>query len=187
MKKGLPKKITDSYLHNAGLYYLQRFSTSTENFRRVMTQKISRSCRAHEDQDINECMQMLEDLIIKFQRSGLLDDKNYAGGAIRSLRNKGESTRSILRKMQAKGIAPEVASETLQQHDSDHSINGDLTAAARYIQRRRLGVFSSRDNGDRSSKDLSSLARAGYGYEIAQKVLLMSREEIEDLLTANSG
>ena len=187
MKKSASRKITDTYLHNSGLYYLQRFSTSTENFRRVMTQKISRSCRAYEDQDINECLQMLDELIIKFQRSGLLDDRNYTGSAVRSLRNKGESSRSILRKMQTKGIPADMAAEALQQHDADHALNGDLAAAARYIQRRRLGAFSSKNKEDRKNKELSSLARAGYGYEIAQKVLQMSKDEIDELLTADSG
>ena len=39
------KKITLSYLENAGAYYLERFSASEAQFRKVMGQKIYKSCQ----------------------------------------------------------------------------------------------------------------------------------------------
>ena len=182
-----PRKITESYLHNAGLHYLQRFSTGTENFRRVMKRKIERSCNAHAEQSFDQCIKMLNELIEKFQRSGLLDDRNYTTGAIRSLRQKGVSSRAILQKMHAKGISAELATDAVRKHDADENYGGDMAAAARYVRRRKLGPFSTRIKEDREEKDLASLARAGYNYEVSQKILCMAAEEIERLITAGSG
>lgn len=184
MKK-IQKKITESYLHNAGLHYLQRFASSTGNFRRVMASKIARSCRAHPDQDMNECLKVLDSLIEKFQRSGLLDDKTYADGAVRSLRLKGASAGAILKKMQMKGVPPGAISEALRTFDENSGSGGDFSAAARYVRRRKLGPYATKKE-NKPEKDLAALARAGYSYEIAQRVLRMNTEEIEDIITAGS-
>src|SRR5262249_37236019 len=81
-----PKKITESYLHNSGLHYVQRFSTGTENFRRVMMRKVDRSCRHHKDQSREHCAAMVEALIEKFARAGLLNDADYTRATVATLR-----------------------------------------------------------------------------------------------------
>lgn len=50
-----PKKISERYLYNSGLAYLQRFPSSSSNFQRVMMRKINNSCRHHVEQDIDAC------------------------------------------------------------------------------------------------------------------------------------
>ena len=46
-RKRAPRKATPKYLENAALYYLSRYSTSTENLRRVMMRKVMRSAKHH--------------------------------------------------------------------------------------------------------------------------------------------
>ncbi len=62
-EKPAPKKITESYLHNSGLYYLQRFSASSEHFRSVMMRKVKKSCMHHTDQDYDACAVMVDKLV----------------------------------------------------------------------------------------------------------------------------
>jgi len=186
--KKTPRKITGTYLHNSGLYYLQRFSSSTENFRRVMMRKIDKSCFVHKEQDRESCAQMLDELIAKFQRTELLDDNTYTTATVRSARQKGLSTRAIKHKLQTKGIPAHTVTLAIEQHDLDHGApDGDLIAAARYVRRRRLGAFSTSKKENDGKKNMSTLARAGYSYEIAQKILQMNTTEIDDLITAGSG
>jgi regulatory protein len=48
----------------------------------------------------------------------------------------------------------------------------DFTAAVALARRRRLGPFSTRaDRHERREKDMAALARAGFGYDIALKVI----------------
>lgn len=173
-----PKKITESYLHNAGLHYLQRFSTGTENFRRVMMRKVDRSCRHHKDQSREDCAAMIEALIEKFARSGLLNDADYTRAAVASLRRRGESRRAIEARLRAKGLPADEIRKNLQTEDS---ADAEFKAALRFARRRRLGPFST-GKPKEHDKQMAAFARAGHEYEVAAKILKLSSEEAADLL-----
>lgn len=175
-----PKKITESYIHNAGLYYLQRFSAGSAHFRKIMIRKIDVSCRVHSTQERDECIKMLDSLIEKFQNVGLLNDPAYAQTMVISLRRKGCSRRLIQSKLMAKSLEEPLISESLVYYDGEHGENSELVAALRFARRKRFGVFGQSRERD---KALAALARAGFSYNIASQALDMAIEEAESLLT----
>jgi regulatory protein len=179
-----PKKITPTYLHNAGLYYLQRFAASTAQFQRVMMRKIDKSCMAHPEQNREDCQKWLTDVIATFQRSGLLNDDIYAAGAIRSLRLRGISTRAIEARMALKGVPADLVKRTLQDIDDLQDHDANLIAALKQARKKRIGPFLPPDKNatDLQDKHLAALARAGFDFETAHRVLKMDREEAENLL-----
>ncbi len=169
----IPKKITASYLHNAGLYYLERFSASTAHFRTVMRRKIRKSCTAHPDQDETTCHALLETLIETFVRAGLLNDPLYAKAQITSLRRSGKSARAIQVKMLVKGVPAPMTTETLGQLDTETHTDpqeAEFQAALRHAQKKRLGPFRTRGEPE-PQKDLSRMARAGFSFDTARRVL----------------
>ena len=167
-EKKPPKKITEKYLYNSGLAYLQRFPASTPHFRRVMGRKIDRSCNYHKDQSKEDCLALLESTIAGFERMGLLNDEAYLAGMINSLRRRGLSTQAILSKLGQKGLPQDRILETLRGHDeAGGASNPDLAAALLLTRRKRLGAFRREGDFDRN-KELASLARAGFGFDIAQ-------------------
>jgi regulatory protein len=182
------KKITATYLHNAGLYYLQRFAASTGQFRRIMQRKIDKSCHAHPEQNAEECERLLDTLIETFQRSGLLNDNIYATGAIRSLRQRGLSARIIMAKMATKGISAALVQKTLNEIDGEHEGDAHLLAALKQARRRRIGPFLPPDKplqeGARD-KHLAAMARAGFDFETARRALSMDKEEAEDFIRSS--
>jgi SOS response regulatory protein OraA/RecX len=127
------KKITAAYLENSGKFYLERFPASTAQFRRVMTRKIDRSCRSHADQDREECLNLLETLISRFQTIGFLDDPAYASGLRYSLTQRGYSSSRIAQTLRQKGISPDWLQEASAREplDPDH----DWLAALRWIKK----------------------------------------------------
>ena len=170
--KRKPKKITDSYLHNAGLFYLQRFASSRKNFIAVMDRKIRKSCREHPEQDYNSCKLLLEKTADTFERSGLLNDTVFAEGLISSLRRRGLSRSAVLQKLQQKGIGRNDALPKLQHFDEQTADDAELQAALKFAQKKRIGPFSTKPEDDKSIKKFYSIfARGGFCYEIAQKVL----------------
>lgn len=194
----IPRRITETYLHNSGLYYLQRYATSSANFRTVMLRKVKRSCQHHQDQNYEDCAGLVEALILKFEASGLLNDQMYLEGAIRSFRRKGLSKRAIFKKLSQKGLNEDQILPVLSAHDedlinipySDHNTDhqAEITAAAIFCRRKRLGAFNPapRDNNDPErdndhQKQMAKLARAGFGFDVVRKVLAKSREELEEL------
>lgn len=179
-----PRKITETYLHNAGLYYLERFSSSTENFRRVMRRKILKSCIAHKDQNIETCHEQLEKIICKFERLELLDDNKYTRMMVQTLHHKGKSTRYITSHLSSKGIAKSLIKQTLEKLDTKN--NADYTAALIHARKKKLGPFRRPDKEANIQKEMGSLARAGFSYDISKKIVNMTNEESIENYDASS-
>ena len=53
----------------------------------------------------------------------------------------------------------------------DTHANLDLDAACNYARRRRLGPWRSAGRAERRERDLAALARQGFGYELALRVI----------------
>lgn len=181
-KPKVPRKISERYLHNAGLAYLQRFSSSSANFKRVMLRKIDKSCRHHTEQDPEACEAMLDKTILKFQDLELLNDALYLRGMVTSLSRRGLSSLQIQQKLMQKGLPNDDISQALNLYEEEEyetSGQADLYAAIIYCRKKKFGAFDIMERKD-PEKSLASMARAGYSYEIAQKVLKMPMQVIEE-------
>src|ERR1700733_7929704 len=88
-----PKPLTATSLDNAALYYLGRFASSSGNLRRVLMRKVARSTRDAEDGDAQTeaGARMVDDLIARYLKSGLLNDRAYAQQKAASLARRGTS------------------------------------------------------------------------------------------------
>lgn len=180
----LPKKITPDYLHNSGLYYLQRFSASSAQFRSVMARKVKKSCLVRPEQDYESCMQMVDELVAKFQRSGLLNDDLYAQGAVSSLRRQGKSQKAISMKLKTKGLADNLISKKLLSHaeESGHDTHhAELISAILHMRKKKIGPFAGKKEIT-EDKILASLSRAGFSYDTIRKILDMDQEHAEEIL-----
>ncbi|WP_158046986.1 regulatory protein RecX [Skermanella pratensis] len=165
-----PKPVTAQYLENAALYYLQRFSSSSANLRRVLMGKVERSARAH-GTDRAEGAALVEALIERYQRSGLLDDKAYAEAKAASLHRRGTSTRAIRGKLSLKGVGGDEIAAALESVDEETPGDTELAAAVALARRRRLGPFRRIAREEHRDKDMAALGRAGFGYQIARRVV----------------
>ncbi len=176
-----PKKITESYLHNSGLYYLERFSSSSANFRTVMMQKVKRSCMTHEEQNYDQCAAWVDALIEKFINVGLLDDGIYTRSKVNSLRRRGKSTRTIQAYLKSKGLDSSLIDQTLKDFDIEHydtPAEAELEAALIFARKKRLGPFR-RDKENDPQKELGRMARAGFSYDTSRCVLSTKTEDVE--------
>jgi regulatory protein len=179
-----PKRITDTYLHNSGLYYLERYSASSSHFRTVMLRKVKRSCMHHTDQNYEDCSKLVDDLIVKFERSGLLNDDLYIASMVASFRRKGLSKRMIIQKLLMKGIAAETVNTYLSEYNEQKNKSTESTelkAAAIFCRKKKLGAYKG-INTPEPDKQLARLARAGFGFGAAKKILEMSEDDLHTLI-----
>ena len=183
-KRAAPAKITATSLNNIALHYLERFASSAENLRRVLLRRVRRAA-AHHGSDPGEGAALVEALIVRFQRSGLLDDPRYAAAKAASLLRRGLSRRAIAGKLAQHGIAAELIAETLRELAAA-SGGSELAAACVFIRRRRLGPYrSSTSRAGSPEKEMGALARAGFSFEIARRVLACpDSEAVEALMHA---
>ena len=169
-----PKRISKSSLENAALFYLERFSASAEGLRRVLLRRVDRAAKVHGDDPENGAA-LVDDLVSRYLASGLLDDQRYAEGKGRSLLRRGSSRRAIRQDLTRRGVAAEVIDKTLdglEEDFTDGEMTFDQAAAQAYVRRRRIGPF--RPPALRAQfrdRDLASLGRAGFSWEIARQVI----------------
>ncbi len=182
-KKRTPRKATPKYLENAALHYLSRFATSAENLKRVMMRKVDRSAHYH-GTDAEEGRAHVEDLIGRYLDSGLLDDAAYARSRAESLHRRGNSARMVRAKLRQKGVADDIIEAALEARGKDGGEDGgdaELQAAVNFARRRRLGPFASQAAGpEQREKQLAALARAGFSYDIARRVV--EADSTDDIL-----
>ncbi len=184
-EKKPPKKITSNYLHNAGLYYLQRFSSSSGNFREIMIRKIKRSCAHHTDQDFEHCLEALDETVQKFIDVGLINDETYTRGMVHSLRRQGKSKRAIEAKLRTKNVPQNLVKLKIEEYDEEHKdADTELISALILARKRKIGPYKkeSFDENTDIKKHLSIMARAGFSYDTSSIVLKMGVDYAETIV-----
>jgi len=177
-----PPRITGSYLENAALHYLERFAASSAGLRRVLMRKVDRSL-AHWGGERADHAAQVDVLMAKLTRLGYLDDQAYAAMKTRALNRQGKGSRAIRANLAAKGVEAETITQALDGLAEDHA-EPDLEAAIRLARKRRLGPYRAPDKrAETRAKDLAALARAGFDFDIARRVIeAESPDALEALL-----
>ncbi|MEM9192761.1 MAG: RecX family transcriptional regulator [Myxococcota bacterium] len=152
-----PRRITPKYLERAAFYYLSRRGASRAQLRDVLLRKVRRA----EDPPA-ESAEWVEAVLVRCEELGYINDRSYAASKARSMRRRGGSKAKIRAKLRQKGIAGELIDETFEAEGQDD----ELSAARRYAERRRFGR-----NRERRDKELASLGRAGFSFQVARRAL----------------
>jgi len=177
MARRSPAKISARYLQWVTARYLDRYSSSEANLRRLLMGRVYRSARHHEV-DPEPWKGLVEEELRRLVSIGHLDDARYAFEKARSLHRRGGSSRAIRSKLTAKGVPQVVISEALSRLQEDV---GDLEieAALTFARKRRLGPWSPErtNDWDRRKRDLARFARAGFSYQVAAQILDATDEE----------
>lgn len=173
-QRKVPKKITPGYLEKAALFYLERYSSSAGNLRRVLDRKISNSIREHGAPTKEEAAGWVAELIAKLQRNRLLDDQAYAISRVRRLYAEGKSLGRIRQTLAVKGIGKDDADAALERLAAESTVPvSDLPAAVAFARKRKLGPYrgDAAKRAEMRQKDLGALARRGFSQAVAMKVL----------------
>lgn len=176
------KPVTAERLHKGALFYLERYASSSANLRKVLMRRVERSAREY-GTDRDEGLRLVDDLVERFQHAGLLDDKAYAESRVASLLRRGTSIKAIRMKLAAKGVQASLIDDVLQAVRDDNDIDTDLMAAVAYVRRRRIGPYRVKAREDYRDRDMAALARQGFSFDLARKVLdADDPQELEELI-----
>src|SRR3954447_2030482 len=131
----VPRAVTPAYLQRAALAYLERYASSAENLRRVLRRKVDKRCRLR-GEDPAEFHEMIDEVVAKSLKIGLIDDTRYAEARVATLRRRGGSARAIQAKLSAQGVDRTPIASALEGEDGD-----EAQAAGAFARRRKLGPF----------------------------------------------
>jgi regulatory protein len=169
-QKRPPKRITERYLERYTLYYLERYSSTSFHVRRLLRQRVDRSC-AHHGDDREVGYALVDALLLKLSDLGLLNDAQWAEDRARALHRRGSSRRQISAALSAKGIRGATQDQVLAGLELDGDTS-DLEAARTYARKRRIGPWREGPvDRDGRRKELAKLARRGFSYDVARRVI----------------
>jgi len=169
------KKITKNRLKNIGLYYLERFESSVQNLRDVLSRRVSKYAFQNPDFDRAQANVWIEELLQEFQTLGYLDDRRYADIKVRDYLSAGKSARYIKNKLQQKGIDNSTVDVLIQSQNYDGK-----TSALQFAAKKHLGPYRQNieDRRNFKQKDMARLLRAGFDYDDVCDILNMKGETI---------
>lgn len=167
------RPITAKYLQNAATFYLERYASSAEGLRRVLRRRV-RKAEMLEATVMENVEQAIESVVQKFVSAGLLDDKAFAQTKARALHRRGLSGRLTRQRLQAAGVDLDTVHGAMAALDDELGTDPakrELQAAAAFARRRRLGPYRAKDRETYRARDLASMARAGFPYALARRVV----------------
>jgi regulatory protein len=172
--KRTARPITAKYLQNAAMFYLERYPSTAEGLRRVLDRRV-RKARMLDAPVMDNVEQAIDAIVAKFVDSGVVDDKAFAQTKARALHRRGTSTRLTRQKLKLAGIDGDTLDKAMAGLDEElHTdpARREWRAAAALARRRRLGPFRpTKDRKDTRARDLAAMARAGFDYDVAKKVI----------------
>ncbi len=137
-----PPDISRAGLERAALGYLERFDSSVANLRRVLRERIRRARqRSSEPVDAEVAKAHIEELLVRYQESGLLDDRRFGANLLLGLRRRGVSSRAARLKLLSKGVAEELVLELMSREAEEAPGDAEFDAALAYVKKRRLGHY----------------------------------------------
>lgn len=165
-------------IEDKALSYLDRFDASASRLRHVLEQFVRR--RAKElAVDAAPFVDVIDEILRRYQTSGLVDDRRYASGMARTLAKRGASRQAIRTKLLGRGVQTDVVQAVV--NELGHEVGTELDAARALVLKRHLGhcrpVAERQPNFRR---DLGVLARAGFAFDIAKTALNVEGASDED-------
>jgi regulatory protein len=156
------RPITAKYLMNAATLYLERYPSTAEGLRRVLQRRV-RKAQMAEAPVMDNVEQAIAEIVAKFVDAGVVDDKAFAQTKARSLHRRGTSGRATRQKLKLAGVDEELHTDPISR---------EWQAAVALARRRRLGPFrQDKDRKDKRLRDLAAMARAGFAFDVAKKVI----------------
>ncbi|QCE35199.1 regulatory protein RecX [Acetobacteraceae bacterium] len=199
-KQSLLPTLDRFYLKEALLAYTARFSTTKQKAAQMLERKIMRwGFKAQKAglpesaiYEIQENAKVhIPHLLLEMVSLGAINDLEFGRSKVRHSAGR-KSRRLIVAKLSAKGIGSDLLEEAIEEGlgeaGSEKAEALEVEAALRLAKKRKIGPFQEeREEGEgmideyaemqKFSKELGIFARAGFGREIAMRVLKMPLEE----------
>lgn len=160
------RRVSETSLMNAALFYLGRYVPSVKQLDRVLVRKCQRVIR-EKGGDLESARVLVAKVLERLKRAGYLDDARLAEALAGSLRRGGRSSRAISQKLQNKGL-----DRSLSSAHAKSSPEEEEAAAWVFARKKRLGPYSRAPvDKETRKKQLAALARAGYAFSLARKIV----------------
>ena len=166
-----PKRMTAERLIRITAHYLERYTTSSSHLRRLLYQRSDRAA-AHHEEDPAVGRELVDAEVQRLIRVGILNDAAFARDKARSLVRRGNGTRLVQSKLRDKGIPSELIDQAMADVTAELGVDPQLVAVAKVARRKKIGPWGpAQVSPDERWKNIQRLGRAGFSYDLAQRVV----------------
>ena len=174
-------------LENKALHYLGRYASTEARLKDVLGRFAKRKMA---DEEPQRMAKLIDDMVKSCREKGYVNDQTFAEQKTASLRRQGASRLQIKRKLYERGVASDVISQAIADHDDDQDHDVEVEAALIYARKRRLGPYRKPPVGQTEMKDgwrdrhYASLARAGYSAKTVGIIMALDDSDAAETLLA---
>ena len=122
----------------------------------------------------NTLLKTIDAIVAKFVAAGMIDDRAFAQTKARALHRRGSSTRLTRQKLSLAGVDSRTLDSAMagldQELDTDPA-QREWQAAVALARRRRIGPFRQKAREEHRDRDLAAMARGGFEYQLARRVI----------------
>jgi len=164
-----PEVLDRKSIEAKALLYLDRFDASANRLQRILADFVKRRAKAL-DVDPAPFMVIVAEMLDRYQKNGLVDDRRYGTTMARGLVERGVSRQAIRAKLYARGITASVIDEVVNELSTNDP--SEVSAARALAKKRKLGNYRPEsERRENYRRDLGILARAGFDFETAKRAL----------------
>jgi len=190
------KAPTRASLHEAALGYLARGAATGDSVKKTLERRTMawarRATRAGRDAEAvaaeaAAARELVPEIVARLREVGLVNDSAFAASRARSMSSSGRSRRAITAHLAQKGVDADIVRDAVPR-----DAGAELTAALAFARKRRIGPFASGEEpADREEKRaserkaLGAMARAGFDWNVCDRVMRMDRETADERLRAS--
>jgi regulatory protein len=154
------KQLTEQRLFNITLYYLSRYEATSQKVRFMLKRRILKMKRSGSIVP-DETERWIENIILKMQNLGYLNDRRYAENQVRILSGQNRSNRFIIGKLKQAGLSEQLIQDLLSETESN-----EIERARKFAQRKKLGNYNQiLKTPEQQKKEMAIMARAGFSYD----------------------
>tara|TARA_Y100000590_G_scaffold131985_1_gene150806 strand:+ start:3579 stop:4139 length:561 start_codon:yes stop_codon:yes gene_type:complete len=174
-KRDLEGTIDD--IRNFAYAYLEKYSPSKQQLRTYLFKKLLK--KKQHISSKKEVFDLIDTVISSLVDQKLLSDKYYSDAKSKAFLKRGYSLNKIRYSLIKKGIDEKYIKGSISKIKENES-DPDFFSAIKICKKRRIGPC--REESNRSlfyKKDISILARSGFTYDVAKRVLDIPKEEFK--------
>ena len=143
--------------------YLSKYDSSKSNLIEILKRKIFRLNLSGIEK--SRLINLINVIILKLENNNLINDKRYSFSRISSLSRAGKSKKFIFNYLMKKGVDKYDIQNNLKNFQ-ESNLEWELESAKLFAKKKKLY-----ESSDSYEKKLAKMARAGFSYEIAKKIL----------------
>lgn len=171
-------------LYQWAMGYLARYESNRYKLEQKLKERLK---HYNNDIDTDSYYELCNEVLEKLEEKKYLSDERYAQQRMRMLLLRGKSLTAIKYDLRQNGLQYDQIQDVLEYFTQKFEDIGDFSlnefAAIQYTKKHALGAYRTKELTDKIyHKELLSLQRQGFSYNIAQYVLNLNQLEVEEYL-----